>query len=504
MDEVFLDNYSIRFHESGNELLPWWRRNDNMLSTTHRFSVIASPYNGLISPYLGYPFFRFFGYNEIGLRVFHLSIGAASVFFTFWLMSSVFASLLWPIAGTLLLVSDSNFFISFRTQYQNGLISLPFLLASLCCLTSSNITKKRIFLSGVLLGLALFGYFNYWCLVPACFLWWRLFGRDSFVKPRNLLTWGCGILVGIAPLIYAYISMYFFSRETSFPQFVQTMFFDNLTKQTTWLSNLHRLIHICYFMIGNAFQPSAIAGEFQLLFVNFKSLAVWLLFLVGCVQCVVKYKDKSPEKKFFGWCVFSISSFLLTISLFGTRIGEHHLIVVLPIVLVSCVYPFCMTIRSTSLWLRHASIPKVALWTPVAFIVLAGLVQQNQIVNRLRKTGGLGYFSDAIYQLRYSVERNHRSCHLVLPDWGFWTTLVFLTEGKLDYSFVLPTANLASLLDEGLGRSCVAIVAKSPRTKKIITEGFRKDPKVTEIREAYKNRLGDVEFELFRFQKTPL
>ena len=502
MDEVILDNYSIRFHSEGNQHLPWWRPHDNLLDRHHRFSIIASPYNGLISPYIGYPFFRFFGFDQFGLRIFHLTIGAASVFLLFLLLSSVLPSLFWPLMGTLLVVSDSNFFISFRTQYQNGLISLPFFIGGLLCLVSANASKRRLFVSGALLALAFFGYFNYWCLLPACILWARLFVKEAFLKPRLLAVWALGFLVGIAPLIYAYVSMYVHDSSGSFSDFFQTLIHNNLSMQAPWHSNLWRLLTLTFHMIGNSLQPLAIVGPFPLSFVSFKSWIIVVGIATGAAIFITKHKRQTPESVFFGWCIFSLASFLLLASLFGTRFNEHHLIAVQPLILVASVYPVAFAVGS--LRSAHPTFhwKNLFLIGPLALTLLAGLVQQSQIVERLRETGGVGNFSDAIYHLRYSVERNHRTCHIYLPDWGFWTSLVFLTEGKLSYTLDFPQESLEATLSGQADRDCLAIIARSAETKALIRERRIQNSNLVEYREVYRNRLGAEEFTLFRFQRS--
>ena len=111
--------------------------------------------------------------------------------------------------------------------------------------------------------------------------------------------------------------------------------------------------------------------------------------------------------------------------------GAHHLLILFPIpqaLIAAAVFSLADIARAAQPSRRRAAL--IAIGFAVTCMVSAEAWTTFRYHRELERTGGVGHFSDAIYQLAEDAEKSEFS-RLVVLDWGFTRNLQFLSQGRL-------------------------------------------------------------------------
>jgi hypothetical protein len=108
------------------------------------------------------------------------------------------------------LALDPGFLFSFRTQSYITLLPIAFVLlsASIVENAAAVASRRACGAAGLLLGLAVYGYFIYLFLVPAAaaHLWWKV--RANSERRPQLISWFAGLVLGVSPYLIGYALMF--------------------------------------------------------------------------------------------------------------------------------------------------------------------------------------------------------------------------------------------------------------------------------------------------------
>lgn len=113
-----------------------------------------------------------------------------------------------------------------------------------------------------------------------------------------------------------------------------------------------------------------------------------------------------------------------------TLLQPHHLLALYPAFHVA----LALALVELGRWLRslgHERSGATVTAVLVTVLLAANLAAVVFIDRGLRRTGGVGYWSDAIERLAEDLEKRDASEPVVVMDWGFTNNLVVLTEGEL-------------------------------------------------------------------------
>src|SRR6185295_19079658 len=115
---------------------------------------------------------------------------------------------------------------------------------------------------------------------------------------------------------------------------------------------------------------------------------------------------------------------------FGGLLWAHHYEPLVPIAYGTMAAALATLVTTTPTrarrWLRATYAAPFAL---LFELNAAGDLDEAEV---LRQTGGVGLYSDAINRFADDVLRDHATDYILMPDWGLFTSLVFLTEGTVE------------------------------------------------------------------------
>ncbi|MBS0561367.1 MAG: hypothetical protein JSR21_15070, partial [Proteobacteria bacterium] len=171
----------------------------NML--LRRLPVLGQIYHGALPFYLGLPAYLTAGTGVLGIRLANLGFGLIVLTGTGLFMRAFGARALIAGACLALLAIDPGFLFSFRTQFYITLIPVAFLFASAALLAArrDRLSALPLGLSGLLAGIACYGYFIYAFCVPAVALYAARISVPRLGAGQTARWWGGGFLLGVSP-----------------------------------------------------------------------------------------------------------------------------------------------------------------------------------------------------------------------------------------------------------------------------------------------------------------
>lgn len=431
MDAVNPDYLVVKVLNRHAQEIGAWLLPANYLAG-HRLPVLIAMYHGSLTFWAGLPFFWLFGTDVTGLRLTHAMFGIAVLSGAFLYLWRARTSS-WLIAlGCVALALDPSFSYAFRTQSHITLGSAAWMLWGAAALlhASDPMTRHRArwrVAAGLLFGVSIFGYFIHAFFFPA--LAWFAFTRSGATfraRMRGLVTWGAGLAVGLSGywLGYGLIVREFhgvrgFLAFANEQQATLNAFKSapSLGERAGHAWSMTRAIldngwhHMLMFS-----EPAAVPGA---------SLKIGLLVALP-IALFILASARQRASDALKLVVALVVSFLVVSLVFGTRLGGHHYVVLLPLFYVALV----LGVRDEG----RAVAARGLAWLPaLPFVVLAGLNMAGQVHEgeALARTRGVGLYSDAINRLAADLDRDPRKPFMYFPDWGLSMPVAFLTRGRI-------------------------------------------------------------------------
>jgi hypothetical protein len=383
----------------------------------------------------------------IGLRITH-------ALFAFAIIWSVYAMLVdrkiphgWAAVTCAALALDPALIYAFRTQSYLTTAPIMWIFLSILKMSRatdiySDSTRRDLMLSGLFFGIAIYGYFTYLFFFPALAIALVIRLRRAIVgsaAQRNLLPslarWAGGVLLGTTFYFVGYAIVAGRSGGIgglfSFIAHVQT----DLGAFSSQLSVAER--------VGNAW--NLVVAVFSnwwnsaLMFNDYTPVpaATWkIVMLIGLPFVLWAITERRKTATDFLRLLLGLEvSFFVVSLIFGNRLGGHH---------YACLVPLSYAALATTLvaaTLDHDA-PAPALrapWGVSALIVVGALIAINvagdrQMTAKLSETHGVGLYSDAINHFAEDLLQTKRDHFLILPDWGLYMPIVFLTGANIQIS----------------------------------------------------------------------
>lgn len=382
-------------------------------------------YVGAIKDYLALPLFAIFGPRTAIIRLLALFLGAVGIWGISELIASQVSS---PTALAVALALAINPAYVNMIVFDNNAFSGMMAAFGLVCAALAGYLGRRTTFAAFLLGVAM--GFGVW--TRANFLWILAAGGFAalIIFRRRLLSpvshWiaiaSGGILGGFPFLLYQAVSkggtfaaLRIFSTPLPLAQLIPYRF---LLFQDMLLSD----------------------GEHRKMWgaVRLPAWQMWtfpIVIAAACVVCLGMRGDKDPSRQ--NAARFSTLTFLsLGAYLFISRleVAEHHLIALLPIAIVVVVLA-CSILQAR---FRSSRLISAGL----ALIYLGSAIYwQVASIQGLRKTGGIGMWSDAVVSLGREIDRDYRDREIKILDWGLQANLYTVMDGRLKSREIYPGAS---------------------------------------------------------------
>jgi len=440
----------------------------------HRLPIMVSEYVGPVSTYLTLPFFLLFGVSVFSLRLATIVFAVGTIIFAFYFLKPFFNRKVAFLAAFLLAVNPAFIMWSRQGNHVSSLMSFM-ATGSLTCFYRWYKKRKDFYLyvGSFLLGLGL--------CQKIIFLWFIMaLGLAVLTQKINLRevvsfrTWigemagkaaGFGIKrFGLSLLAFCVgLSMMLWYNLTT-PGTIR-MILSNLVVTSKGTNNLAFLTN--FLKRVEDFRQVLSGGLFSYTGGSYANQLYVPLFMVAFLFCLVV--SLLPIKSINRWKITSrggshaadsrawepalLQNFhllsikkkrrfvlILFITLFVFScftiggLSPHHLLILLPLpqVMISlfvCDAEVLLRGVHSSDWVEK--ILSVASLAVVMVIVVLDLGVIRNYHVAMNETGGVGMFSDAIYDLADYLEDNDITTPLAV-DWGFGKNIQFLTKGAVN------------------------------------------------------------------------
>ncbi len=433
MDEVNPDYLVVRLLNWTGPPVPAWVLPGNYL--LDRFPVLVSLQHGTQSLWLGAPAFWLLGTTVASLRFAHALFALAVLAALYALLGRSGVRRWWAIAACVALAIDPTFVYAFRTQ--NFITTAPaaWLLLSLYALqrAGAGAGRERAWLaaSGLFHGLAFAGYFVYLFVAPAVALAvvaWDLPGATGRQRLARLAWWCGGFGAGALPYVVGYAllleSQGGFAAGWAYIVSTQATL-GNAIPVTTLQQRYAHFEMILGQVFGNAANhwpmfgaPGFVPGA--------GAKTALLLALPPLLWVVAEFRRCAPPmlRLLLGMQVAFAAGALL----FGGRLSGHHYMPLVPLAYAA------LAVASAALLADEGATGGRRWLVGVPFTLLLALNAAGSAgeAATLRRTGGVGLYSDAINTFAADLLRERPRDVVFLPDWGLLMPAAFLTGGKVE------------------------------------------------------------------------
>ena len=446
--------------------------------------ILGALYHGTQNLLVGIPVFFVLGFNVFAVRVAQGLFGAAIIVLVQALIKKVTGNTAIAVIAGLGLATELAFIASFRTQNYIVLSGCVWLLGAMYFAITAPAEKQRLFLSGILTGLAIYSYFVFLFFVPAfiilgvlntrsinCLKFWvfglilglqtYVFGYASLVVKlggfENAIRWIEPTLKALAPvpsafdLIQRFQYVWLYTRMSLSNWANEHLLFDAVVSGT-WVEVKFTLLLVCAvtLMLGFANRLRDFSSDDS----GHRSSSL-----------AASYGFFRPHQ--IGWLLLS---FWICALVFGKRMGAHHYSAWVPLLYLLIAF-VAAHFSHRSRWKWAKTFPAVMF----CLVVLLNLQQQQHFFDRLRETGGVGKSTNAINRLAEDALSTSPNVVYVFPDWGFMTPFNFLTSNQRRYVVDLSPATITQLKYE---RSVIKLAywdkVDGERYRKILEEsGYR-------------------------------
>jgi len=409
----------------------------------HRLPIMVSEYVGPVSTYLTLPFFLLFGVSVFSLRLATIVFAVGTVTFTFYFSKLFFNRKVAFLAALLLAVNPAFIMWSRQGNHVSSLMSFM-ATGSLACFYRWYKKRKGVclYVGVFLLGLGL--------CQKIIFLWFIMaLGLAVLTQRINVRaiiafrTWiremtgkavGFGIKhLGLSLLAFcAGLSMMLWYNLTT-PGTIR-MILSNLVVTSKGTNNLAFLTN---FLKRVEDFRHVLSGDFFSYTGGSYANKIYVpLFIAAFLYCLVVsfLPVKRMNKKKIGFVlVLFITLFIFSCFTIG-GLSPYHLLILLPlpqIVISLFIYDVVRLLRGVNSSGRvRRGLAIVPLAVTLAIVVFdLGVVKSYHVA--MNETGGVGMFSDAIYDLADYLKDNDITTPLAV-DWGFRKNIQLLTKGAVN------------------------------------------------------------------------
>lgn len=269
---------------------------------------------------------------------------------------------------------------------------------------------------GLAMGVGIWGRVNFlWFLGASLVASWIVLRRKILPSVTCFIAWLAGGALGIAPLI-----IYEFASHTATYGYIMIMRVQSITALIP-----SRLKMLCQVLLSDPEQRWIWNGP---LMPSWELYFFPVLLSFALLICLLWKENDNPQRPDGPrWRRITALTFILfaAVMVFSNlNVTYHHLLDLVPIGAVAVVLASSALIHR---W-NAAKIPVLV----VGLIYLSLAMHWDLLAAReIRRTGGVGVWSNAIYSVNDYLRVNYPGCEVKVLDWGLGYNLVFLSNGTI-------------------------------------------------------------------------
>lgn len=413
-DEALLVLGSVHMRHSRAELtLP--HDPDTWVSVRRRWiPLMTARYVGAAKEYLCLPLFALFGTHAEVLRIVSALLGLLGI----WGLSRLIFEQVNPIAGaSVACILAMNPAYVDMTVFDNGTVSIWMGAMGLLLLASNRYlrlkTTQAAFWLGVAAGFGIWARANFLWLISAIAVAAIVVLRGRISAPLwHWASGAIGCLLGGTPFLIYQIVSHGGTWQT----------FDLLSSN----ASLSRRVAARIVMLGE----TLLADREHRVMWNGPAMPIWQrwlslgIVLAACLVCLIT--SGAWNRTFARWARgATISLLFLAGILFVSRmpVAEHHLVTLVPLAAVIVVL--------ASLLLARNRVGRAIVAVAGVLYFAAALYWQVSTIHGLWETGGVGPWSDAVFQLSEYLQQTYPRQEIKILDWGLQNNLYVLSDGAI-------------------------------------------------------------------------
>ncbi len=398
--------------------------------------LLGNLYHGMQTLYVGVLTYGIMGMSVTSARVTHAIFGAAIVLLLWLVLRRTTSKPALATAMAVALASDMAFLGSFRTQGYIILAGQAWMMLGFYLAVRSHTnelpSRAMLFLSGVCLGLAVYGYFVFLFFVPPVLALVVLGpGRDGMFA--RLVTWGLGFVCGMLPYVVGYVELAVaVGGVEPFIEWMRNSLggLKPTEGSATYTEGVaSALLHTRLGLAGVGNELMMVNEQVSSGLVGWRAGLVAIAALVCAVGAWLEWRESARLARVLLAAVALPVIYIAVAGWFGSRLWVHHFTV-----MVALGY---LLLGLAMYWIS-LRLPRGRWQVFMAVALFAGLfavniVQQGRVHDRLVRTGGVGMSTDALTAMsRAALTEKDRSVWF-FPDWGFFMPFAFLTENRVPY-----------------------------------------------------------------------
>jgi hypothetical protein len=379
------------------------------------FPLMVIPYVGATKHYLLLVPFALFGPQVLILRLLSAMLAAFGIWGLSGLLRQEVGAL--PAAAMALVLAVHPAYLQ-QTVFDSTGVSMWMGSLGLVCLALARYLRRpamgAAFMLGIACGFAVWARLNFiWFLGAGATAALLVSGRRAVKLPRHILPVVVGGIVGGAPVVaYEFLSRF------------ATLRFMNAYGLKDPLA---KLLPVRFFQFSELLVSD---GELRAIWAgppipDWQRL-VFSLVLLGSIVVALLVKDGEAERaarwrRGFALALLLFVGVMVTSSM---NVLQHHLVTALPLAIGVAVLAFQAIVSRLRLWRYVAAVVG-------AFCISVMVYWDVSAVLGLQRTGGVNYWSDAIFTVADTVVRKHVDQPVKVLDWGLGNNLYVLGRGQI-------------------------------------------------------------------------
>lgn len=441
-DEAFHSTAAIRMLRDDSQSHTedskrWWGGVSGIWLAGWRLPIMTMEYAGSLKSYLLAATFRLLGISVSSLRLTTILVGALALLLTY-----VFTKMVWgdkcAIVASMLFATDPSFIMYTRSDWGIVALAMALKMGSLCCLALWRKGGQRntvaLLGAGLLLGIGVYDKATFVWFVNGLIAFAVVFYLHHENKPTSRQ-----IALGVAAFLVGSSLFWTYNMLNGWETF--TLLWDGLGQGTGLsagfsLDSLATSVVTCLrslrvLLNSSEFGPTMFGTPVTSLF-GVSGTILPLVFISSAILLVLTGFLSSSQQR-WKMLVLPILMMLMLVQMIATPfgIGGHHLIMLYPLphIVVALAAVHISRLARSSLRIRFGLHGVTA--AMIGGVLITNLATVGGYWQLERQTGGIGFWSDAVYDLAEVLMKDYKNQPIYTMDWGFNTQLVLLSRGEL-------------------------------------------------------------------------
>lgn len=404
------------------------------------FPVMTGDYVGAVFSYLVYPFSIVFGLNIISLRVTPICISVLTILFIYFTCKMWFGKRMAFLS--ILLTATNLVFVQYSRVglYREEIFIIFFFWAGIFFFIKHIETKRNIFLciSLFVWGLGLSTKITFLLYTPGIFTAYIFLQKriNLSLRLKQLPAAVASFCLGaIFVILYNIKEPFITVKVLTYSLFVRPFKLTTIKplpglniSNLSYLTNLKLRLGHLFMLIKGDIVEKLDWGVRSFSFSDYFSLAtvvLTFLYSVGTVTFILLQKDKTLRTRAVFFCIiYVITIFVSPFTVSGYHPGHAILFLPFPQIILALFLDY--------IWQR-LKFKKLAV-SLIYFIFLFPVLLFNIWMNiyfltEMKKVGGYGRWSTAIYELADYLDKNNM--RPITFGFGFTESISFITKGKI-------------------------------------------------------------------------